>query len=798
MQSDAERLLYYQGLQLSPQVIREIEEMRSSSPSRRVSQRGLKNTVVDLPSGTNGSRRTVESYTVEFLFALELKIFGTCYEYFAQVEPKNIVRYGRTSSAHIDFMVFDPGGIRLVECKAQEHLTSLASRKPHEWVVRDGIWTRPALDAWAKDRGLTYEIWSPPEPHGIYQSNLLALGSFLESGACDALSDAMARRINRALMDRPWLLSEVPDQLHGTSLKHALLALAKGRIHGLMKSVPIDEPRRFLLYGSKEQAECCDEFLLSKLRSGLAQPVLSSFLLRARPSDYQAGIRRLERTERMLQSEEPVTRRYRDLVQRVKKAKDQGENELEVCLTHYENSGRRIGQLTSDQENEMAQAIDRYRKDPLLRTKLQAHDALRASCESKGIRPPSRTTFNTRISMQPQLVRAYTVGGYRAFHAAEDAVEPRNRTMRCVVPRLMVHVDSTKFDVRCSPDFLATLGFECPTLYLAMDSATGMPLGRAVMYGAACRNALAVLIRDVLYRQGCLPRYWIVDKGSEYTGAFFAGFCAYAGITHIQPPAGSPRKNSLAENALGRVNAELAHRFLGSTDPDKQGRSVTRRQKSPATACHTYETIVKHLDHYLFEDMASIRHGVSRWSPQEKVEELGELFGNLGLVEVRCIDDFLIATSVPLDRLLEIDTSHGIRYLDRRYVSDDLLQEARLGKPIEMRIDCVDPYRMYVKFARKWVLASASDHLRVEGRDDLDKLFEHLSDASQRSENRSIRERQRIDRQLRTQKANQEAGSTRHLEVLSHPKEEPPKNAKTKSRWGVSQNSKKPFPTEVG
>ena len=797
MRSDAERLLYYEGLRLSPQAIREVEEMRSNSPSRRVSQRGLKNTLVDQPSTKNSSRRLVESYTVEYLFALELEIFGSCYEYYPQVEPKNVVRYGRTSTAHIDFMVFDPRGIRLVECKSDADLLQLASKKPDEWVCRDGVWIRPALAAWASDRGLLYEIWCPPDPHGIYQANLIALYSFIQ-GSRDSrvLSESDVSKIKRALSECPRLLSEAPMLALGITTQHALLAMAKGHIYGLLKSVPMDEADRFILYGNREQADWCDGQLFSQLRAGLAQPVVCSEILRARPTDYQHAMARLERVERMLREDEPITRRYRALVQRVIEARSQGRNELEVCLTNYARSGRRVGQLTSDQEEELARIIAQYRRDPLIRKKVQAHDVLRINCESKGIRSPCRSTLNARLSSGSKLQRAYTVGGYRGFHAAEAAVDPRNRTMRCLVPRLMVHVDSTKFDVRCSPEFLSSLGFDCPTLYLAMDSATGMPLGRAVMYGASCRNALAVLIRDVFVRQRSLPRCWIVDKGAEYTGNFFAGFCAYAGITHIQPPAGSPRKNSLAENALGRVNSELAHRLLGSTDPDKQGRSVTSRQKSQATACHTYATVVKHLDHYLFEDMTSVRHGVDRLSPLEKLEELEGVFGRLGLVEVPSLDDFLIATSIPLDRVLVVDSSQGIRYLGRRYVSDELLRQARHAKPLEMRIDCVDPHRMYIKFARGWVLAGTADRLRTEGRDDLTKLFEHLSDAIQRSENVALRDKQRIDRQLRTQEANRQAGSTQHLEGLLKAPAEPTRERRSVRRWGESPAVRKVFPTE--
>jgi hypothetical protein len=98
MLTDLERSLYYQGLGLSPVVIREIEEMRTSSPSRPVSQRGLQNSLVDFFSPTDADRRKLESQTVEFLYALQLEVIGSCHEYYVQVSPKNIVRGCRFQS----------------------------------------------------------------------------------------------------------------------------------------------------------------------------------------------------------------------------------------------------------------------------------------------------------------------------------------------------------------------------------------------------------------------------------------------------------------------------------------------------------------------------------------------------------------------------------------------------------------------------------------------------------------------------------------------------------------------------
>lgn len=796
----AQRSLYYQNLGLAPSVAQEIEEMRANSPARDVGQRGQKNIVVDFYSKKNESRRRFESYTCEFLYGLELEVFGSCHEYYVQVDLKNIERHGRTSSSTADFMVFDQRGIRLVECKPIIHLQKLAQKKPGEWVFENGIWRRPPVEAWALDKGLKYEIWVPPRPHGIYQANLLVLYGAICGNDVDTADPVCISRMCRTLERNALTLQQALDVVPSLQGQHVIAAIIKRHVHAPIKSVPIDQPERFAIFVSERQAMEVDAKLFAELQVDVAQPEISSPLLLASFTDYEHGTRRLERVRRILAGEEQPTRRYLRLVKKVVAAEREGNSALEVCLTNHKNSGRRVSQLTAGQEAALSWSLSRYRRYAIIRTKQQAHDLLRLRCESESIRPPSRTTFNQRLRRYDREIRAYTEGGYRGLHASEVSIEPSNRTLRCLAPGLMVHVDATKFDVRCSPGLLENLGFECPTIYIAMDSATGLPLGRSVLFGPACRNALAVLIRDVYHRQGYLPRYWIADGGSEYVGSWFEAFCSLYGATRIQPPPGAPRKNSLAENALGRINAEHVHKFLGSTKPDQRGRSVTARQKSMATACHAYSTIVKLLDAYLFDDMANVPCGANRLSASEKKEELAGALGAPGITHVGCKDEFLIATSIPLERDVKVDPVRGIRHLLRTYTSDDLMMRIRTSAPIEKRIDCVDPHRMYVKFPDRWVLAMTAESIRLSGRDELTKLFDLLSDGTVRNENARIRMEKRLDRTRRFEEANAVSGSVNHLlpmlDAENNPvekeKETPPKS----SNWSNADVVISPFETE--
>ena len=195
--------------------------------------------------------------------------------------------------------------------------------------------------------------------------------------------------------------------------------------------------------------------------------------------------------------------------------------------------------------------------------------------------------------------------------------------------------------------------------------------------------------------------------------------------------------------------------------------------------------------------MPSVRHGSERFSPEEKNDALTKIFGEAGVVGVTNRDEFLIATSVPLERDIHVDRGRGIRYLQRTYTSGELLHRIGTGVATEKRLDCVDSRRMYVKFATGWVLAITADSLRNGGRSDLDKLSEALFDRDVRIENARIRDAARTARSIRMAEANAAAGSSEHL--LDEPEKKSVPSCSEKSgsdRWSSPGELIEPFATE--
>ena len=103
--------------------------------------------------------------------------------------------------------------------------------------------------------------------------------------------------------------------------------------------MPFDQPDRFSIFASKDQAREADAKLLAELQENVSQPVISSPLLLASSTDYEHGVKRLERVRRILTGEERPSRRYICLVKKVIAAENQKKSALEICLTSHEKSG---------------------------------------------------------------------------------------------------------------------------------------------------------------------------------------------------------------------------------------------------------------------------------------------------------------------------------------------------------------------------------------------------------------------------------------------------------------------------
>lgn len=308
----------------------------------------------------------------------------------------------------------------------------------------------------------------------------------------------------------------------------------------------------------------------------------------------------------------------------------EGRNDLAVCLTSYATSGNTHSRLTKEQLDILHPHIVSHWNSGVSLDASDFHGHVRDACQAKGIRSPTLKTIAKHLSKKQDCKkRLLNTGGLRAYQARKNASDPRVRSMPAQARFLVLEIDSTKCDNRVMPDIASILLFDAPTLYVGIDGCTTDVMASAFVFGPAKRDGLALLLRDFLRRHGRLPHIIKLDRGPDNKNDWIEGFCDRYNIILIHDPTAGSRSKGDIENALGRANASLSHKLLGSTAPDQAGRKVDGRFKSYRTARHQFVTIRREMETVLFDDFARTPRG-DGISLQERTELSTILFPSVG------------------------------------------------------------------------------------------------------------------------------------------------------------------------
>ncbi|WP_143006984.1 DNA-binding domain-containing protein [Paenibacillus tianmuensis] len=162
--------------QLSGQTIAEIRKIRSSPPARRVeSSRG--NLSGFYSSKKMGVTIQYESHTLELPCIYLLEHDPKVYEYYDQ-PPSFPIRYvvDGKRRGHLytsDYFIISEDFIGWRECKTEAKLEKLSSDHPERYCLIDqGIWDMPPVREYARQLGLSFQVWTNKEIDWIFQSNL--------------------------------------------------------------------------------------------------------------------------------------------------------------------------------------------------------------------------------------------------------------------------------------------------------------------------------------------------------------------------------------------------------------------------------------------------------------------------------------------------------------------------------------------------------------------------------------------------------------------------------------------------
>ena len=740
-------------------------ELLARSPARPVGKSALTNVTVRFSSPKCTATVSLESHSCELVHAYELDWDDNVLTFATQVPCEGIVRYGENGRKNVSSLVADAlvvrsTGIEVVEAKHLDELQKLRSGKPLEWDCTDGVWCRPPFDSWARHRGIRYTIWSPPRPFGLYLQNLELIVA-LRTTKLLPRDLWLAKRAVRALAKGPRSLSELISEIPTFTAGIAALLLAKRIIFGTIKSASLGEPDSFLLFLHEEQAQLVDDRRHASLATSLgALTDGDDHLVGLSPKAFSRATSNRDKVLSHIEKGTKISRRLKALVPSAKAALDSGEDLLPLFVPDFSSCGNRHRRLVPMQ----VEILDRHAHLEWEGGRScdfsQLRDRIGKACEAAGVDKIGDTTIRRAMKAKSCVKRAILTGGKRSFHKVRPCSDPRDRTLPPLAPGFRLHIDSSKFDARLAPALLPQLRFDAPTVYVAVDACFRGPAAHALIFGAARTDGLAILIRDYVRRHGRLPRQIFVDRGSENRSHWLRDFCEQNSIALFVSPSGGSRWNSSAENLIGRLNSQLSHRLPGSTLPDQRGRSVDGAFKSRKTAFLQFDVIAKECDRTLYDHFLNYPFP-DGGTPNEIKDQAIEAFGVQG-TPCSFDDLFLIQTSVSIP-LAKVDRVKGVRLVEGRFSSDALFRAAARGKPTDMRLDCVNPTRLYVRFSDGWVVARSTQAQVMSSLIDRDQQFRLMYAPLLRSEADVASRAARQEHFSRLEAAAAQSPATAHL-----------------------------------
>lgn len=685
----AQRLREQEGLTVDQRW--HILEVASSSPARKPGKGALHNVVTYFNSVKCGQLITLESHTVEHLFALTLELDPDVLGYFPQVACKG-VRFGNhVRSGTLDFLVVRTRCVELVECKAGSARDRLLSAKSGEWVDVDGNLQNLAYGPWARERGMEHVLWLSPSPVDTLLRNLQVIYNEVRVVPANE-AKALGRRIQAHLADGPRSLDWMIETIEGFSVSRAAILLGTRCVFGPVEHVPLTDTSNFFLTMSQAQAiEIGGNFYAVAKQS---RNQLSSAFATATLVDATNAEKRLALIQSAHAKGTAVPRHLREIARNVAEARSRGENELEQCLTRFHSSGNRISRLTPVQEKRTAEVIRAYAAGKY-RQKKDAYAALKDACKSDGESPQSRQAFQRKLDdRRIELRKILATQGMRGYQKNRPRSDARDRSGAALAKHGTLHVDSTKADVRVVGDDGVDDSAESALLYLGTDEATDLPMAHSFVFGPARRDGLAILIRNYVRRNGRLFNSLFVDRATENESHFLRALALrYQFSVFVSPTAGSSF-NSNVERYFFRFNSQVSHELDGSTDPDKAGRSMDGKFKSYKTARHRFETVQRVAEETLYEHFPTVPlQGFA--SPAERGAHADLLFPSAGL-HALIDEEFLFRTAIPHSSNKYVP-GRGFEVYGRYFNSNELRELDASFDVEELRVDPEDPCFIWVR-----------------------------------------------------------------------------------------------------
>lgn len=259
-------------------------------------------------------------------------------------------------------------------------------------------------------------------------------------------------------------------------------------------------------------------------------------------------------------------------------------------------------------------------------------------------------------------------------------------------------------------------------LYCGRDEASSKVMAHAFVFGPARREGPLILLRNYVRKHARLPHAIVIDRGTDLKSAL-AELCRTYGISVLTVPTGGSRFNSQCETIQGLINSMVSHKLIGSTKPDKAGRSVDGKFKSRSTARLDFSVVESEIHNLLYSLIPEMP--VDGFAGARERFENSQLIAPSSGIPAVLDDDFLFSTSVKL-KSCSYERTRGLRHWRRSYTNADLSSRAHEEKILSARRDPEDISFVWIQTTKRRYKAWCSKVLEIGHYSEQDRQFEAM------------------------------------------------------------------------
>lgn len=347
-----------------------------------------------------------------------------------------------------------------------------------------------------------------------------------------------------------------------------------------------------------------------------------------------------------------------------------------------------------------------------------AYGALINRCDERGLLRPSEKTFRAEIKRRREEEIILAREGRRASYSVTEFIwiidqsTPRHGER----PFEIGHIDHTQVDCELV-DSRTGANLGRPWLTILMDAFTRMILAFFLTFDPPSYRSCMAVIRAAIQRHNRIPKTIVVDKGSDFEGAYFERLLARLGCHKKSRPAAKARFGSVIERLFGVANQSFFHNLRGNTQASKEPRRMSPSHNPKHLAVWTLPALTAEFEAYAFETYANLPHAALGVSPRMAMEHGLANSGRRAHTLIPDTETFrlMCLPTTPLGKA-KVRVGKGIKIRGIFYWHAAFRDPRTVGTTVDIRYDPFDISRAYAYVDGGWQLCRSEYQALFERR----------------------------------------------------------------------------------